>query len=106
VTSLGDGAESNLFDAGDADLSCDDHANGYAQHIRDLARNRDSSAREAEHDDTRLSCVGGEGLREHSACSGAIAEGRARGHEIERAGHHLALVGGVMSVSPSGVYQS
>jgi hypothetical protein len=106
VISLGHGAESDLFDARHADLSCDDGAKGCAQHIRDFARNRDSAAGEAEHDDAGLSSVGREGLREHSACSGAIAEGRARGHELERAGHHLALVGGVMSVSPSGVYQS
>jgi hypothetical protein len=91
MASLRDGTKRDLLDARDADLVRHDNADWRAQMIRDLAGDGNASSRQAEYSDPWLAAVGTEQSGECASGGGAIAEHRARGHELEWARHHRVL---------------
>ena len=91
MASLRDGTKRDLLDARDADLVRHDNADWHAQMIRDLAGDGNASSRQAEHDDSWLAAVRPEQSGKCSSGGSAIAEHRARGHELEWARHHRVL---------------
>jgi hypothetical protein len=103
MASLRDGTKRDLLDARDADLVRHDDADWRAQMIRDLAGDGNASSRQAEYYDPWLAAVGTEQSGECASGGGAIAEHRARGHELEWARHHRVLACAHQGISIAGL---